>query len=477
MKLIRKVDTRCKWTGPLAPAMMAVLCLVFMVSTPAGAVNSFDPFPMGWYDVFAGVTRPALMATDTDVPGGQGSNIAIAYWMPYPYSGRMAYLDTAYSVGVGIILEVERDLVLNQDPAGISTFVAQWDDHPAVVGWYLFDEPYSNWGEVGTELQIAADAIRAQSSKPIVLLFGEPGIDAGKPAAWSSVYDIFGVDGYSCRMGEVEFSGLGSESPSEFPYWDDWKGLMDRTQAQSLAVGKPYWSVLSGFSDLVGETLNYRFPTNAESKFHTFYSLLRDASGLIYFSYYRAVDSPARPEEAYPFWGWTWLDTVMASRNDEVNLLGPALREGPIAGNAFSADEAAIIGDVYQDPGTSIFYVVALNKMKGDRAPSTITLNLQGLPLETPVAVRPLFEGSVAPIPLTAGGTQFSDDFSSYEVHLYQVIYEPADCDEAIADGYRLVGDFNDDCVIDMLDVASFVSVWLDCIEPGVSGCQTPWLP
>ena len=219
-------------------------------------------------------------------------------------------------------------------------------------------------------------------------------------------------------------------------------------------------------------------PTSEESKFHTFYSVLKEASGVLFFTFYRTVDTPARPDEPYPYWGWSWLDDVATARNDEVNLLGPALRHGSIGSNAFSADDADVIGDVYRDPGTGIFYIVAVNTMIDYSSP-LITLDLQGLPLETPVAVRPLFEGDVPPIPLTAGGTQFADDFTSYDVHLYQVMYEPADCTEAIADGYGygLVGDLNDDCDSDILDIELFMNAWLDCIVPDVSGCQTPWLP
>ena len=51
------------------------------------------------------------------------------------------------------------------------------------------------------------------------------------------------------------------------------------------------------------------------------------------------------------------------------------------------------------------------------------------------------------------------------------------DCAEAIADGYGLDLDFNDDCSINLVDFASLAGDWLDCMEPGVGGCQTPWSP
>lgn len=248
---------------------------------------------------------------------------------------------------------------------------------------------------------------------------------------------------------------------------------MDMTQAQAVSAGKPYWSMIQGWGDLEGETGMWRLPTNAESKFHTFYSLLKDAEGIITFPYYRAIITPARPAEAYPYGGQKWVDTVATSRNDEVSLLGPALRYGSIGASAVSSSDADVIGDVYQDPDTDIFYVVAANTELGGAAP-TITLNLLGLPAATPVAVRPLFEsGSVYPIALT-GGTTFSDSFSSYEVHIYEVMLtsSPADCAAAKAEGYQFIGDFNGDCTTNIVDLEMVANAWLDCLEhPAVVGC------
>ena len=90
---------------------MAALCLVLMISTPAVAVNSFDPYPMGWIDVFSGSTHPGLMAADTGVPGSQASNITIAYYWATTEATRIDYLDAAFAAGVGVILEIERDLI------------------------------------------------------------------------------------------------------------------------------------------------------------------------------------------------------------------------------------------------------------------------------------------------------------------------------------------------------------------------------
>ena len=56
-------------------------------------------------------------------------------------------------------------------------------------------------------------------------------------------------------------------------------------------------------------------------------------------------------------------------------------------------------------------------------------------------------------------------------------MYEPDDCADALADGYGLALDIDDDCDVDIDDLELIVNAWLDCVEPGGSGCQTPWVP
>ena len=52
----------------------------------------------------------------------------------------------------------------------------------------------------------------------------------------------------------------------------------------------------------------------------------------------------------------------------------------------------------------------------------------------------------------------------------------PTDCEGAKAMGY-LKGDINGDCKVDLQDLQEMASQWLNCVDPGVSGCDTPWMP
>ena len=59
----------------------------------------------------------------------------------------------------------------------------------------------------------------------------------------------------------------------------------------------------------------------------------------------------------------------------------------------------------------------------------------------------------------------------------YWLTFAGYDCADAITAGHRLAADFNGDCRVNLVDLALLAAGWLDCIEPGGVGCQTPWSP
>ena len=51
----------------------------------------------------------------------------------------------------------------------------------------------------------------------------------------------------------------------------------------------------------------------------------------------------------------------------------------------------------------------------------------------------------------------------------------PADCAEAIEFGYGLASDLNDDCQVNLLDLAEIGLDWLWCVDPKNENCQHLW--
>ena len=69
-----------------------------------------------------------------------------------------------------------------------------------------------------------------------------------------------------------------------------------------------------------------------------------------------------------------------------------------------------------------------------------------------------------------------TDGYNTYQIFLAeQNPLPPTTCAEAIAMGYSIDGDFNNDCKVDFLDLALFVSDWLRCFDPNDLNCERPW--
>jgi len=51
----------------------------------------------------------------------------------------------------------------------------------------------------------------------------------------------------------------------------------------------------------------------------------------------------------------------------------------------------------------------------------------------------------------------------------------PTTCSEAIAQGYGMELDFNDNCYIDLSDLRVFLIQWLQCMDPQEPLCEHPW--
>ena len=52
----------------------------------------------------------------------------------------------------------------------------------------------------------------------------------------------------------------------------------------------------------------------------------------------------------------------------------------------------------------------------------------------------------------------------------------PASCQQALLAGHGMAMDFDGNCRVGLEDLAVFVSNWLSCVQPGVAGCDEPWL-
>ena len=433
--------------------VVAILCVVFLLSpTVRAADNPFSTgaYPIGWWDE---------MASPQDVPmiDSHGSNTILAYWGSTDTAGRMQYLDDAAARGIRVIVSIDETIVSVDYPVDTSRIldiINTYNDHPAVAGWITTEESWYARGMPLAKVQTAYDTIKSVSDKPVFVCFTEYALNTTEAnptiaVQWKSAYDQFLVDVYPTRIGEPEFSRLEYEGRGK-----DFKNDMIRAQQASIQADRPWWAVLSGWGNNTGESGNYRLPTYNESRFATYWSLSEEPTGILHFAYYRTGNGmvPDRPDEPYPYDGAQWLIDVYEPQTAEINMLGLGLQNGKIIGVA-SDDKLDIRTDVYQDPDTGKYYLVTLNSTTGSETP-TFSVNLFP-PGEKLISAIPLFEGARPAIPIVA--TFFSDEFSQYEVHVYELVT-------------MLLGDANGDGVVSADDYASAQVNFGDTGAPGLPG-------
>ncbi len=425
----------------LSVVVMTILCVVFLLSSTIRAEDPFStgPYPIGWYDAM-GATSNIV-----DVYYG-GGNTILAYWGSAGPLARDQYLREAEAGDMRVIVGIDEAFINSTNPVdvtGIIDLVNTYKDYPAVAGWYTADEPYWVQGISLAKMQTAYDAIKTVDTKPVFIAFGEPTVERGIPNLWRNAFDHFLIDSYPARVGEPEFSRLDTK----------WKLDMQNAHEQSQLAGKPWWSVMEGIGEAEGETHGYRLPTYNEARFMNYYSLSESPTGLLHYNYYRNEITVAHPGEAYPYDGHQWFDEVWTPQAAEINMLGPSLLNGALGG-AVSDDATDIRTDVYYDPDTGKYYLVTLNETTGSETP-TFTVNLADPPGEKIISATPLFEGAQPAIPII--GDQFSDAFSEYEVHVYELTT-------------MLLGDANGTDTVSADDYASVQSNFGDTGDPGLSG-------
>ena len=413
-------DGHARESAVVSTAVVCTVLFTLFTSTTARAVDPFanGPFPIGWWDSMSEIQNPALVAS-------QGGNLLVAY-----ETSRL-YLDNAEESGIRVIMNIP----WHTPDSTFTSWVNTYKDHPALVGFNIFEE---NWYAEGLTLppvQARYDMIKSVTDKPVFGTFTEFAMYEASPSIpvqWKSAYDQFMIDVYPTRIGEPEFSRLEYEGRGK-----DFKRDMERSHQQSILADRPWWAILSGWGSDYGPSEvqgDYRLPTYAESRFATFWALNEQPHGIVHFALYRTAGGrvPARPGEPYPFDGEQWLVDVYEPQAAELKALGPALKAGKLTGVSVD-DTPDVRSDVYQDPDTGKYYLVSLNSTRGNET-TTFTVNVG---LSGQVQAIPRFEETARPA-ISLTGNNFTDTFTQYEVHVYEL---------------NMLGDLNADNIVNSIDI------------------------
>ncbi|MEO1236756.1 MAG: hypothetical protein AAFX76_08215, partial [Planctomycetota bacterium] len=138
---------------------MALLIVLASVAGPWSGGARADS-PLTWY---------ASTTNSQSFPGviaGDGVGQALAYNSFSDPDSAQAYLDAAQAAGVKVILDVGWLNVRDSNFDPVRSYVERFADHPALAGWYLFDEP-DEFGLTVSEAETGAAIVRSFSDKPI----------------------------------------------------------------------------------------------------------------------------------------------------------------------------------------------------------------------------------------------------------------------------------------------------------------------
>jgi hypothetical protein len=288
--------------------------------------NRTSPFFIGWYDRIENADLPQKVR-----PKG------IGLIMPYiaaevkPETIKI-FLDAAEKIGIKVLLEIYRSLVESGDISGVKDFIRTYKNHPAVYGWYLYDEPeVKKPTPLSPELLIKVyQAIKAEDrSKPVALVFADP----NKIEPYADAMDILMWDWYPCHEGEREF------------HWvSGYRQNLYRVISLADAKKKKFYSVLQAYSD---KKLKLSLPTKAEIRYMFYLSVMAGVDGILFFMHYLSTNS--------------WNEAVLYPMIQEFKKYIPAIVKGRDLSSAFQVNYAAVEVKLFSMPNSRKYVAILVN--------------------------------------------------------------------------------------------------------------------
>jgi hypothetical protein len=250
----------------IAGLVLAITHPILMALTQKRVLSTVrqnvTPFFFGWYGT---IGNPEVAAKVSP----KGINLLMPYIGDASKPNILAYLDAAKAARVKVLLEIYRPLVESGNMAGIQEFIRTYKNHPAVYGWYLYDEPdYKQPPLSPNLLNEVYQAIKKEDrSKPVATICA----DVNKVESYSKAMDIIMWDRYPCDREVPEFQWAPSYRKAVILV-----GNLANTQQ------KKFWNVLQAYRE---HGLNKRLPTKAEFRYMFYTSVVAGVDGILGWMY------------------------------------------------------------------------------------------------------------------------------------------------------------------------------------------------
>lgn len=334
------------------------------------------PFIIGWYEFLENTAGPSQVA-------GKGINFVIPYIEKTKLEKIKIFLDAAKVAKIKVLVEVHRPLVEAGNVAGTREFIRTYKNHPAVYGWYLYDEPEIKKPTPLTPelLTKVYQAIKAEDkSKPVAIVFS----DVSKVESYSNAMDISMWDAYPCN-----------DDVPEFAWVPSYREALNRVTKISHGKQKKFWNVLQAYSG----RLTKREPTKAEFRYMFYYSIFSGSDGLLFWM--------------HPWSTPAWNEAVLYATIQEFQPYMSAIINGYNSVDITSSDWANTVETrLFTIPKSRKKLMVSINH---ERAPVNMTVKLDRASAGKSVAI------GKRKIDRVSAQSTLQIALNSYEVRLYEI--------------------------------------------------------
>jgi Glycosyl hydrolases family 2, TIM barrel domain len=287
------------------------------------------PFFLGWYGYIEDTDSPSRIT-------GRNINIFLPYTERSKPEKIKTFLDNAQAVGIKVLVEIYRPIVESADIVNIKKFIRTYKNHPAVYGWYLYDEPEVKKPNPisPTLLKNIYRAIKQEDkSKPVAIVFN----DVNKVEPYVDALDIMMWDTYPCHDGKPELEWAGY-----------YRSVLNQIITTASIHNKKFWNVIQSYGGHGGIA---RLPTKAEFYYMFYCSIYSSVDGLFFWM--------------YPWSTPTWNESVLYPIIKEFKEYLPTIMKGVESKNLAPIDVGSRL-DVksFTLPNSKKAVVIAINHDK-----------------------------------------------------------------------------------------------------------------
>jgi len=492
--------------GPVNPGSHSVESNMGLLlahgATPPPPVMDVDGepfFPLGYFDHFTNTTTSVYDARYGPY-SQQGINTVLHWGSNWSSAWEWSVMaaDRALAHGLQYMAQIHTFAVWGHDKANppnpvpieaLDVLVDHLWDHPALIAWYLADEPILN-GVTASWMQQVYARVQAHDLKPgdhpqlITFCRDETPYFAAEPPL---THDVTMADVYPCDTGNggAEFSndlhGVSIETARQI-------GLI-----QSYGNTKPQinCSQASALDD--GYHTPMRLPTYREQRYLTFGPIVEGARGILWWDWGDSTDPIYVQERA------EYCQNTLGPVATQIGALIPAIISNDISISVTSDHDTDTAGRGIEDVTYLLgydgedHYLIAVNH--SNAALPSVTFTLTGTPLGladgaeavyNEVPYEALLDNEnyafqtrlVIREPVSGYTWTITDSFATpYDVNLYRLsaVAPPTNCTEVLGYGYSLDADFSGDCHVNIQDFCWVAQDWLNCIHPDDLLCDKPW--